>query len=350
MHLLRLIFGLWIWLLPVFAETPLFVEIVVAETTPDVRQFALTGEIVAKDTLSASFPSGGRISNVFVQEGDIVRQGSPLARMESVQQEQALRSAEAGLATAQADHLQAIEDLNRQASLLERGATTKILRDSAEDSLNIAMGALDQAQASYDRAQKALEDTMLLAPKDGTVIERSVEPGQVVGAAQMVMTLALGDTLDAVFEVPEVLMADRAPPSEIDLALIEHPDVHFRGAPREVSPLVDPTTGTVSVTVTILDPPSIASYGDAVKGTSSNEGPAHIALPHTAMSVTVDGPAIWVVDPETMAVSLRQITVDRYETGRIILSDGLEDGTLVVTRGAHLLYPGRIVQKAEVSQ
>lgn len=350
MPLLRLIFAVWIWLLPAFAEAPLFVEMVIAKSTPDIRQFSLTGEIVAKDALSASFPSSGRIAEVFVQEGDEVAQGTPLARMESVQQEQALRSAEAGLATAQADHRQAIEDLNRQVSLLDRGATTKILRDSAEDALNITKGALDQAQASLDRAQTALEDAMLLAPNDVTVMERSVEPGQVVGAAQAVMTLAIGDALDAVFEVPEVLLADQTTPAEIDLVLIEHPTFHFRGVPREESPLVDPTKGTVSVTVTIIDPPALASYGDAIKGRSSSEGPPNIALPHTAMSVTVDGPAVWVVDPETMAVSLRQIVVDRYETGRIILSEGIEDGALVVARGAHLLYPGRIVQHAEVEK
>lgn len=344
---LRLMIALTMWLTPANAETPLVVEVVAAQTTADTQQLALTGEIVARDALGASFASGGRIAEVFVDEGDTVTAGTPLARMESVQQEQALRSAEAGLATAEADQRQAIEDLNRQTGLLERGATTKIQRDTAQDALNISEGALTQAQAALDRAQKALDDTVLLAPQDANVTERSVEPGQVVGAAQAVMQLALGDGIDAVFDVPEVLLAGEGPSSAIQLSLIERPEVTFRGETREVSPLVDPMTGTVAVKVTVIDAPEFVSYGDAVRGMATKQRAPHIVLPHSAMSVTVDGPAVWVVDPDTMAVSLRQITVDRYETGRIVLASGLEDGTLVVSRGAHLLYPGRIVQLAE---
>ena len=51
-----------------------------------------------------------------------------------------------------------------------------------------------------------------------------------------------------------------------------------------------------------------------------------------------------------MSVSLRAITVERYETGRIILSDGLEENEQVVARGAQLLYPGRVVRAAGESQ
>jgi RND family efflux transporter MFP subunit len=350
MTIIRPFLALLLWLSPAFAETPLVVEIVTAKASADTQYFSLTGEIVAKDALSASFPSGGRIAEVFVEEGDTVTAGSQLARMESVQQEQALRSAEAGLTTAEADHLQAIEDLNRQVRLLERGATTKILRDSAEDVLNIAQGVLTQARANLDRAQRALEDTVLLAPRDATVMERSVEPGQVVGAAQSVMKLALGTEIDAVFEFPEVLLADQYPASVIELELIERPDVSFRGETREVSPLVDPTTGTVSVTFRVIDAPDFVSYGDAVRGTTSVQGTPHITLPHTAMSVTVDGPAVWIVNPDTMAVSVRQITVDRYETGRIVLSSGLDEGMQVVSRGANLLYPGRVVRQVELNK
>ncbi|MGB3244953.1 MAG: efflux RND transporter periplasmic adaptor subunit [Sulfitobacter sp.] len=350
MTVIRPILALILLLSPAFAETPLVVEIVDAKASADTQYFSLTGETIAKDALGASFPSGGRIAEVFVEEGDTVTAGTQLARIESVQQEQALRSAEAGLTTAKADHLQAIEDMNRQVSLLERGATTKILRDNAEDVLNIAQGVLAQAQANLDRAQKALEDTVLLAPRDATVMERSVEPGQVVGAAQSILELALGKEIDAVFEVPEVLLAYQDPASAIELELIERPGVSFRGEIREVSPLVDPTTGTVSVTVTVIDAPDFVSYGDAIRGTTSAQGTPHITLPHTAMSVTMDGPAVWIVDPDTMTVSLRQISVDRYETGRIVLSGGVEEGMQVVSRGAHLLYPGRVVREVELDK
>ncbi|QHQ34254.1 efflux RND transporter periplasmic adaptor subunit [Algicella marina] len=332
------------------ADQPLVVEVVKAQNVSDDRTFSLTGEIAARDTLSASFPSGGRIAEVLVEEGDTVTEGTVLARMQSVQQEQAVRAAEAGLSTAEADHRQAVEDLERQTALLERGATTRISRDDAEDALRIAEGGLAQARAELDRAHDALDDTVLLAPTDATIIDRSVEPGQVVGAAQPVMTLALGDALDAVFDVPEVLLTTDLPKPEVELTLIDHPDVIFEGIAREMAPLVDPEKGTVAVKVTITDPPRFVAYGDAVRGTATRTVAPFIALPFTSLSANSDGPAVWIVDPETMAVTLRNVEIDRFETGRILLANGVEEGTTVVTKGAQLLYPGRIVTYSEAAQ
>ncbi len=336
--------------LPAVAEEPLVVELVTANSAPDILSHSLTGEVVARDKLSASFPTGGRVAEVLFQEGDLVAEGTPLARMDSVQQEQALRAAEAGLSTAEADYRQAIEDFDRQETLLERGATTRTSRDSAEDALRIAEGVLSQARADLDRAKKALEDTVLLAPTDATVIDRMVEPGQVVGAAQPVMELALGEEIDAIFNVPEVLLTRDMKLEAIDLVLIEGPSEHFTGYLREISPLVDLKTGTVKVTISVLDPPENMAYGDAVRGTGWMQGGHFISLPYTALTATAKGPAVWIVDPETMAVSIRQITVDRFTTEQIIVAGGLEEGALVVSKGAQLLFPGRIVRQMEVSQ
>lgn len=335
---------------PAMAEQPLVVDLVTATGAPDILSHSLTGEVVARDKLSASFPTGGRVAEVLFQEGDVVAKGTPLARMDSVQQEQALRAAEAGLSTAEADHRQAIEDFDRQETLLERGATTRTSRDSAEDALRIAEGVLSQARADLDRAKKALEDTVLLAPTDATVIDRMVEPGQVVGAAQPVMELALGQDIDAIFNVPEVLLTRDMELEAIDLVLIEGPSQHFSGHLREISPLVDLKTGTVKVTISVLDPPENMAYGDAVRGTGWMQGGHFISLPYTVLTATTKGPAVWIVDPETMAVSIRQIAVDRFTTDRIIVASGLEEGALVVSKGAQLLFPGRIVRQMEVSQ
>jgi RND family efflux transporter MFP subunit len=290
------------------------------------------------------------VAAVLVDVGDKVAKGAELARIDSVQQEQTLRAAQAGLATAQADHRQASENLGRQDTLLERGATTRIARDSAEDALRIAEGVLAQAGADLDRAKKALADTVLLAPLDATITARMIETGQVVGAAQPVLEMALGDGIDAVFDVPEALLTGDASPSDVALALLDSPDQTFGGTIRDISPLVDARTGTVEVTVSITDPPSDLDLGEAVRGSVVIEGAPHIVLPYAAMSVIGTSPAVWLVDPATMAVSLRPVTVERFETGRIVLSGGLEDGALVVTDGAQLLFPGRIVRKAEVTQ
>lgn len=332
------------------AGAPLAVEIVVAHAETQTRAYSLTGELRARESVAAAFPIAGRIAEMRVEQGQKVAAGMVLARMESVQQQQALRAAEAGLVTAEADHRQAVEDLTRAETLLARGATTRAARDAAEDKVQITAGARAQALADLDRARKALSDTDLTAPAEATVTQRMAEAGQVVGAAQPVLELALSGGMDAVFNVPEVLLTAPSTNRTLRLSRLSDPDNGFDGLIHEVSPLVDATTGTVAVTVRIPEPPSDLTFGEAVRGTTTIAEPAKIVLPYTALSATREGPAVWTVDPASGAVSLTPVAVERYETGRIVLSGGIEDGDRVVTRGAQLLYPGRVVRTVEVTQ
>jgi RND family efflux transporter MFP subunit len=350
MVLLRAMSAVFVLALPAFADAPLNVRVIIATSISDVRIDTLIGELVAQDTLTVSFSASGRITSVDVEEGDIIEAGAVLARIESVQQEQAVRAAVAGVTTARADFQQAQEDLDRQSALLERGVTTRVGRDNSEDALRVAEGTLAQAMADLDRAQKALNDTVLSATSAATVTARMIEPGQVVGAAQPVLELALGDGFDAVFEVPEALLTQSGGSTEIELSLLDQPSNVFSGTIREVSPLVDATTGTVKVTLTVSGAPPGVTYRDPVRGVTRNQGEGRVVLPFAAMSATQQGPAVWVVDPDDNTVSLQNISVDRFETGKIVVIDGIADGTLVVTQGAQLLYPGRVVSFSEPGQ
>ncbi|MBI1220657.1 MAG: efflux RND transporter periplasmic adaptor subunit [Rhodobacteraceae bacterium] len=334
---------------PAPTDAPLAVQIVTVAHTTDTRSLSLTGEIAPRDTLSASFPTSGRIVAMLVQRGDHVTAGTPLARIDSVQQDQSLRSAEAALATANATAAKARDDADRQDGLLEQGATTRSARDAAADTLRAAEAGVAQAEADLDRAKKAVADTVMTAPADATVTDRMAELGQVVGAAQPVMTLALGDRYDAIFAVPEVMLTTvplTAP--TVRLSPVDRPQDSVIGTPRLISPLVDATRGTVKVTVAMPSLPPGVSFGDAIVGTVQSGDTSKISLPWSAISATVDGPAVWVVDPASHAVSLRPVQVLRYESGRIVLAGGVSDGELVVGLGANLLYPGRIVRAVEV--
>lgn len=324
------------------------VQAVVARVRPGRQSISLTGEIEARDTLDASFPAAGRISDVLVEEGEQVRKGQELARTESVSQKQALRSRDAALTTARANLAQARSEFERQDSLLERGAATRVARDEAEDAMLGAEASVAEAQAARDLAQKDLTDTVLLAPEDALVTARNVEVGQVVGAAETVIELAIGAEYDAVLDVPEVMLTVQrnAPPVHLKLLDVDAPA--FMGEPREISPLVDPDLGTVEVKVGVIDPPPQISIGASVRATVRFEDPPVVSLPFSALTATAEGPAVWVVnaDPDagTGSVALRQVELLRHETGRVVIASGLEDGETVVSLGVQLLYEGARVR------
>lgn len=326
----------------------LAVQVITVRHSADTRSFSLTGAVAARDLLSASFPTSGRIVQMMVGRGDHVDAGQPLARIDSVQQEQSLRSAEAALTSAQATAAKAKDDADRQDGLLLQGATTRSARDAAADTLRATEAGVAQAQADLERAKKALSDTLLVAPAEATVTDKTADVGQVVGAAQTVLQLAIGNRYDAIFYVPEVLLTQvPEQPVAVKLSPVDHPEISVTGTPRLISPLVDATSGTVKVTVAMPSLPDGMRYGDAVVGTIQQQDQPRIVLPWAAISATAAGPAVWVIDPASHRVALKPVQVLRYETGRIVLSGGLSDGEQVVGLGANLLYPGRVVQPAE---
>lgn len=334
---------------PLIAEAPLRVAVVTVEKKEVVRHLSLTGELAARETLNASFPTGGRLAEITVDDGDKVQAGSVIARIERFQQEQALLSAQAQLTAANAELTAARDDNERQASLLERGATTRAAQDAAENRYAAAVARRAQAEAQLSQVRDALDDTVLRASVDATVISRLAEPGQVVGAAQPILELAQGEGFDAVFEVPEALLSQAATQIApvIQLSPLNRPEVSVDGYVREVSPLVNSASGTVEVKIALNAPLPGLSYGDAVRGRNDQIEPARISLPWSAISATAEGQAVWVVNPKTSTVSLRSVVVDRYTRDAVLLESGVEPGEVVVSLGTQLLFPGRTVMPLE---
>ncbi|MBB94172.1 MAG: efflux transporter periplasmic adaptor subunit [Rhodobacteraceae bacterium] len=329
----------------------LAVSAVTSELISPLARHVLIGEITAPETVQASFRVGGRLTEVLVQTGDKVERGAVLARIEKVQQEQELRAAEAQLSAAEAEFAAAKAQSQRQDELFERGATTRSDRDSASDRYAAAVAMQSQAQASLDQAREALDDTVLTAPADATVTDRFGEPGQVVGAAQQVLELAVGPGYEAKFEVPEtVLTAGQKAPNTVTLSPIDRPTATVTGRVKEISPLVDPARGTVEVTVTLDDPVPGLSYGDAVRGATSWRDDPQIVLPWSAIASGPDGATVWIVSPDDNSVTERPITIESYTEHQIMIAEGLSPGETVVTRGAQLLYPGRLVRIVEPSE
>ena len=329
------------------AEPPLLVHSVEAKMAVDQQVLSLIGEIAAREDVGLSFPMGGRILSISVREGDQVTKGQELARLESVQQEQALLGVEAALDAAKADEFQAREEFEREDKFLKRGATTRIRRDEAERRYSIAQANVERATAELKRAHKTFNDTYLFASANGIVINRLADPGEVVTGARPVLELALGKALDAVFDAPEAMPTTDPKGLKIALALIEEPSITFAGSVRKISPLVDPGKGTVEVTLGITQPPREANYGDAVRGHFVVTGPPRIAVPYSVLTALGDSPAVWMIDPQTSAVSLLPIEVARYTDSHVIVESGISPGQRIVTSGTQLLYPGRIVRLIE---
>jgi membrane fusion protein, multidrug efflux system len=320
------------------------VRTVTIERRAEGETVSLTGQVRAKDQVSLAFRLDGRMIERPVHVGDVLTAGQVVARLDPQNQQNTLRSAQANLASAEAVLAQARLTFWRQQQLLKDGWTARAKFDEAQQSLRTAEAQVDSAQAQLRTAQDQLSYTTLVADAAGAVTAVGAEPGEVVRAGQMVATLALDGGRDAVFDVPEQLVRTGPRDPLVEIVLTDDPQVRATGRVREVAPQADSATRTFQVKVTILDPPAAMHLGSTVSGSIRLAPPPGMEVPASALTEANGRSAVWVVDPQSQTVSLRNVDVLRYDPATVVISQGLETGDLVVTAGVQTLRPAQKVR------
>ena len=326
------------------AAEPRPVRTVIAARAADGESVLLTGHVQAQDETSFAFRIGGRMTDRPVNVGDRVAAGQVLAKIDPLNEVNALRSAQANLAAARAQVVQTRAAFERQRTLLAQGHTPRAQFDIAEKALRTAVAQVDSAEAQVEVASDRVGFTTLTADAPGTVTARGAEPGEVVQAGQMVVQVARQGGRDAVFDVPAQLL--RAAPNDpvVAVSLSADPTVKATGRVREVAPQADPVTRTFQVRVGLSDPPAAMLLGSTVNGRVHLASDAVIALPASALTEFNRLPAVWVVDPQTLTVSMRNIELLRHDPGTVVVAHGLDTGDIVVTAGVQALHPGQKIR------
>jgi RND family efflux transporter MFP subunit len=314
------------------------------------ESITLSGLVQARNQTNLAFRIDGRLIERKVNVGDPVKPGQLIARIESQDARNSLRSAEAELASAKATQVQARNNEARFRSLVETGVVSRSQYDDAKQQLAAADSRVTSATAGVQSARDNVSYTELHADRAGVVTAKGAEPGEVVRAGQMVVQVAEHGGKDAVFNVPAQIL--RGPPKDVtvNVALADDPKITATGKVREVSPQADPATGTYSVKVGLDNPPDAMRLGATIVGSANLTADHAVAVPGTALTESSGKPAVWIVDPAKKAVSLRPVGVLRYEANSVIINQGLKDGDRVVTAGVHALRPDQQVRILESAQ
>jgi len=320
------------------------VRTITVERVADGETTSLTGHIRAKDQVDLAFRLDGRMIERPVHVGDLVTAGQAVARLDPQNQQNALRSAQADVAAAEAVLTQVSLSFGRQQKLLAEGWTTRAKFDDTQQALVAAQAGVDAARAHMRIAQDQLSYTELVADAPGAVTAVGAEPGEVVRAGQMVVRLARQGGRDAVFDAPEELIRTGPRDPVVEIVLTDDPQVRATGRVREVAPQADPVTRTFQVKVGIIDPPEAMRLGSTVTGSIKLSAPPGVEVPASVLTEANGSPAVWVVDPQSQTVSLRNVDVLRYDPATVVISQGLETGEIVVTAGVQTLRPGQKVR------
>lgn len=325
-------------------ETARPVRTVTVERQAGGETVSLTGQIQAQEEVSLSFRTGGRMIERSVNVGDQVKPGQVIAKLEPETAQNAVELARANLAAAMARLTQARNHLWRQQELLRDGWTTRAMYDQAVEAQATAQAQVDSAHAQLNTAREQLSYTELVADSAGSVTARGAEPGEVVAAGRMIVQVARQGGRDAVFDVPARVLQAAPPDPEVAVALAMDPSVRTVGRVREVAPQADPVTRTFQICVGLTDPPEAMRLGSTVTGAIHLGGTEGIEIPASALTEANRQPAVWVVDPVTSTVSLRNVDVLRHDLASVVVSQGLEPDEIVVTAGVQALRPGQKVR------
>ena len=302
---------------------------------------SFTGRIQAENEARLGFRIPGRMIERPINVGDHVEPGQVVAKLEPHDELNALRTAQAGVAAAQARLNETQNIFERQKTLLARDIASRAQFEQAEATLKTARAQLDTAEAQLKAAKDRVSYTELRVDAAGTVVATGAEPGEVVQAGHMIVRVARKDGRDAVFDVPAQVL--RSAPSDplITVNLTDDPTVTATGRVREVSPQADPVTRTFEVKVGLTDPPAAMRLGSTIVGRMQLDTAPVIEIPATALTESDRRPAVWVVDPKSLTVSLRNVEVARNDPATVAISEGLDTGDIVVTAGTQALHPGQ---------
>lgn len=309
-------------------------QAVPVETALAVRQgvtasYSGTAPLDARGEAQVVAKTSGVLLRLLAEEGDRVRAGQVLARIDPERPRLELQRNEAMLRKLEADYRRAQE-------LFER----KLLAAEAHERLRFD---LDTQRAAYEMAKLELSYTEIVAPIDGVVAQRMAKEGNLIQINQAMFRVVDTSKLEAVLNVPERELATLKAGQPVALRVDASPGTFFAGTIDRVSPVVDAASGTFRVVAAFSDASGALKPGMFGRiEVVYDERAQALTVPREALIEGEGVPAVFLVrDGRAVrtAVELGHISGSLAE-----IRGGLEEGDRVVTTGKVTLRDGALLQ------
>ena len=294
------------------------------------RQVTVTGTVDPLRLIGVNAQIGGALTTVNVQEGDMVRQGAVLARVDDREIGAQLAAAEASFDVAEAAY-------ERAQQLRERRVIT--LPEYERDRTAYAA-----ARAQVEQLRTRVGYATVIAPATGVITEKLVETGDVVGNQTRLFTIADISQLVVRLGVSELDVVQLTQGDGVAVTLDALPNRQLAGRIRRIFPVGDPTTRLVPVEV-VLDAQSaqVARPGFLARVTFDLSTSNNVLLvPVSAVLGGQGAQAVFVVENNTAV--RRTVSTGLTSQGRVEIISGLSDGEQVVVTGHNELRDGMTVR------
>jgi membrane fusion protein, multidrug efflux system len=328
-----------------------------------VREVTETGDFIGRVTaidkvdLVARVP--GFIEQRLFTEGQKVKTGDLLFRLEQATYKAAVEQQRANLARAKATAVNTALQLQRGRELVRNQNIPQSTLDQRAADDEVAQAEVMQAQALLDQAEINLGYTEIRSPIDGRIGLAIYTVGNLVNPSSGTLaTIVSQDPIYVIFQASERDILDYSRKIAESGAPTAHATVRIRlpngtiyphpGLTEFLDVQVDPTTDTVAVRARLPNPDGVLLPGGIVGVTVERGAPrSALTVPQSAVQLDQAGRYVLLVDP-AKKVELRRITTGVEQGRDIVVTDGLKQGELVIVEGIQKVRPGQLVSATVV--
>ena len=320
---------------------PPLVRVATVKTSVHAER-SFTGIVAARVQSDLGFRVPGKVLERLVDAGQTVKRGQPLMRIDPTDLKLVTRAREEAVAAATARARQTAEDEARYRDLVSAGSVSASAYDKVRAAAESARADLNAAKAQADVAHNETGYAVLLADADGVVVETLAEPGQVVGAGQVVVRLARAGRREAVIELPETL---RPALGSTGVARLYGSGLTGPATLRQLSDAANRLTRTFEARYVLEGRLADAPLGSTISVQIQNgRSVSALQVPLSAIFDPGKGPGVWLVEGETPRVTWRAVRVTGLGDEAASVIGELKAGDRVVALGAHLLHEGEHVR------
>ena len=316
------------------------VKLIEIQPRQDIEVFRYPAVISAFDSSTMTFQVPGLLKEIKVKEGEGVRKGQVLARIDQ-------RDFKTALQSAQAQYDNASLEYERAKRLIQSDAISQSVLEQRTSQHDIA-------KANLAQAQKALNDTVLKAPFNGVVADVHIKKFETAAAGQAVMTLQSEGLSQALVQVPAsvVVNSEKINLLDVYLSLDADPTLKLPAELSENLAIADQATQTIEARFTFTPPEKLVILpgmtgtlnGQYNYSTDSSEQTKHPIVPISAVQSNAGETYVWLVESRSMRVSKQAVTVQPGVSDTVAVSGGLSVGDVIVGAGGHYLSEGVTVR------
>ena len=354
------------WLLCIFValtackEKTEIVEVVRAIKTITVKEqdtekiFKFSGQVAAVDSSGLSFQVGGQVETVEVDIGNRVKKGQLLAVLDPEPFQLEVNAAQAELVKAKNNVTKTKAEYERQQRIFKEGAGAKRFVEISEYEYKAAKSAVNYQIAKLDQARRDLRKTKLLAPYDGTIAWRAVEPNEKVLAGKKILEINATGDMQVELTIPETTVDLIHVYDQVTITYPTLPDESENGRISEIGSAAVKAS-SFPVKVKLIDPNEKVKPGMTAEVSffikDENRKPGYL-IPYQALLPATEANQgfAFVYDPETSTVKKTLVHARGTEQKKAIVDEGLAEGDIVAVAGVSFLADGMKVKLMKKDQ